>query len=215
MLCGMMIVVISTALLSRRLPTWSIAPILEVSRNRMTICLMKLYLMRHARTNYNELDLCNDDPARDVYVTTEGVEQAEVVAEWLREMPIERIVTSELPRTRQTAEIVNRCHRVAIEAHSGINDIRSGFDGRPVAEYYAAISDDPLRIRVNGGESLLDHKARVLAFIDWLKVRPEKHMLVVAHAETLRVFRAWFEGIEDERMRELEFGNCEVLVYEV
>ena len=174
---------------------------------------MKLYLMRHGRTNYNERGLCNDDPTRDVHLTAEGIEQAEGAAERLRGTPINRIVTSQLPRTRQTAEIVNRHHDAPLEAHPLLNDIRSGFDGRPVADYFAATAADPLRIRANGGESLLDHKARVVKFIDWLREQPEEALLVVAHEETLRVFKAWFEGIEDERLRELHFANCEVLEY--
>ena len=176
---------------------------------------MKLYLMRHGRTNYNDRELCNDDPARDVHLTAEGIKQAEGAAERLRGVALERIVTSELPRTRQTAEIVNRHHGVPIDPHPALNDIRSGFDGRPVADYFAATAADPLHIRANGGESLLDHKARVLPFLDWLREQPQQALLVVAHEETLRVFKARFEGIADERMRELHFANCEVLEYEL
>ena len=176
---------------------------------------MKLYLMRHGRSEYNDLGLCNDDPARPVRLTGEGVRQAEAAAERLRDTPIERIVTSELPRTRQTGEIVNRRHHVPMESHPALNDIRSGFDGEPVADYFAATAHDPLHARANGGESLLDHKARVLAFLEWLKERPEQALLVVAHEETLRVFKAHFAAIADERLRDLHFVNCEVLEYEL
>ena len=175
---------------------------------------MKLYLMRHGRTHYNDLELCNDDPPRDVHLAAEGIAQAERAAERLRGTRFERIITSQLPRTRQTAEIVNRHHGVPIEAHPALNDIRSGFDGLPVADYFAATGADPLHIRANGGESLLDHKARVLSFLEWLEGRPETELLVVAHEETLRVFKAHFNGIVDERMRELHFDNCEVLEYQ-
>lgn len=89
-------------------------------------------------------------------------------------------------------------------------DICSGFDGRPVSDYFAAIAQDPLRRRVNGGESLLDHKQRVLHFIDWLKAQQDKVLLVVAHEETMRVFVAYFEGsIEDEQLRNIHLNNCE------
>nr|WP_292992781.1 histidine phosphatase family protein [Nitrosomonas sp.] len=64
--------------------------------------------MRHGRTNYNDLGLCNDDPARDVYLTEAGIAQAQSAALALREVAFERILVSPLPRTRQTAEIVNR-----------------------------------------------------------------------------------------------------------
>jgi broad specificity phosphatase PhoE len=174
---------------------------------------MKLYCLRHGETNYNRLGLCNDDPARDVYLTETGIRQAEAVAEELRDLPLERIFISELPRTRQTADIINRYHDVPVVAHPSLNDIRSGFDGRPVAEYFAATGHDRLHARANGGESLLDYKARVLGFIDWLRLRTENVVLVVAHEETLRVFRANFEGLTDEVMERLAFGNCEVVAF--
>lgn len=175
---------------------------------------MVIYFMRHGRTNYNDLGLCNDDPARDVHLTEAGIEQAQSAALALRDVAFERIIVSPLPRTYQTAEIINRHHLVPIEVHADLADIRSGFEGMPVANYFAAISSDPLRKRVNGGESLLDHKQRVLRFIDWLKVQEDKTVLVVAHEETMRVFVAYFEGnVSDDRLRDIHVTNCEYRHY--
>lgn len=175
---------------------------------------MNIYCMRHGRTNYNDLGLCNDDPGRDVYLTEIGIEQAQSAAHELRAVSLNRIIISPLPRTRQTAEIVNRYHTVPIEVHDALADIRSGFESQPVLNYFAAISHDPLRARVNGGESLLDHKQRVLRFIDWLKTQPDEAVLVVAHEETLRVFVAYFEGgIADAQLRDIHIGNCEYRRY--
>lgn len=176
---------------------------------------MNLYLTRHGRTNFNELELCNDDPSVDVHLTATGIAQAEAAAEQLREAQLDRIITSPLPRTRHTAEIINRYHNLPIETHPDIADIRSGFEGKPVDDYFAAVAHDPLNARANGGESLLDHKQRVLGFIDWLEMQPEENILVVAHEETMRVFIAYFEGgIPDEKLRDLHIGNCEVRHYQ-
>lgn len=175
---------------------------------------MQAYFIRHGKTNYNELGLCNDDPGRDVCLTKEGIQQAEVAAERLRDVRFDRIIVSPLPRTRQTAEIINRHHHVSIEAHPDIIDIRSGFDGKPVEDYFAAISHDPLNTRINGGESQLDHKQRAMHFIDWLKQQNDDALLVVAHEETLRVFIAYFEdNIRDENLRDIHIGNCEFVQY--
>ncbi|ALP54355.1 hypothetical protein Tel_15030 [Candidatus Tenderia electrophaga] len=177
---------------------------------------MELYFTRHGRTNYNDLGLCNDDPSRDVHLTETGVKQAQHAAEALRHAGLERIIVSPLPRTRQTAEIINRYHHIPIEEHPDINDIRSGFDGRPVTDYFAATGHDPLHVRANGGESLLDHKQRVSGFIEWLKRQPNAAILVVAHEETLRVVIAHFAGnISDERLRDIEVDNCQIIHYTV
>ena len=63
--------------------------------------------MRHGRTNYNDLNLCNDDPNRDVHLTNKGIMQAEEAALALRDVVFDRMIVSPLPRTRQTAEIIN------------------------------------------------------------------------------------------------------------
>jgi probable phosphoglycerate mutase len=175
---------------------------------------MKLYVMRHGRTNYNELGLCNDEPNVDVYLNDIGKQQAQAAAEQLRDVTLDRIIVSPLPRTRQTAEFVNQYHDAPIEIHSDIADIRSGCEGKDVGEYFSAIAHDPLNARVNGGESLLDHKQRVLRFVQWLKNQQQENILVVAHEETLRVFIAYFEGnVPDERLRDLDIGNCEYRCY--
>jgi len=175
---------------------------------------MQLYFMRHAQTNYNLLGLCNDDPARDVHLTETGVAQARKAAEVLRQIPLDMLVCSQLPRTRQTAEIINLYHGLAIHSHPALNDICSGFDGRPVSEYFAAIAADPLHLAVNGGESLLMHKQRVLSYIDWLTRQNCSCLLSIAHEETLRVFYASFNGLADDRLRDLHFRNCEILHFE-
>jgi probable phosphoglycerate mutase len=171
--------------------------------------------MRHGRTNYNDAGLCNDDPDADVHLDDIGKQQAQAAAQQLRDVALDRIIVSPLPRTRQTAEIINQYHHASIEVHPDIADIRSGYDGRSVAEYFAAIAHDPLNARVNGGESLLDHKQRVLGFIHWLQQQPQENILVVAHEETMRVFIACFEGnVPDERLRDITIGNCEYRCYQ-
>jgi broad specificity phosphatase PhoE len=176
---------------------------------------MKLYCMRHAETNYNRLGLCNDDPAVDVHLTETGIRQAERAAERLRQPRFRRIITSELPRTRQTAAIINRFHHVPVQVHPALNDIRTGFEGRPVAEYFAATGHDRLNIRIDGGESALDYKARVLEFVAWLERQPPVDTLVVAHEETLRVLDAHYRRMSDAEMLALNFGNCAVLEFDV
>lgn len=175
---------------------------------------MQVLFMRHGQTNYNLLGLCNDDPSQDVHLSPTGITQAEHAAEKLRGVPLDLIVTSELPRTRQTGDIINRYHGLVLQTHPALNDIRSGFNDRPVGDYFAATAADPLHTAVNGGESLLMHKQRVLTYLDWLRLQPASTVLSIAHEETLRVFYAWFQGVPDTRLRELHFANCEVLQFD-
>jgi histidine phosphatase superfamily protein (branch 1) len=88
---------------------------------------MKIYLARHGKTNYNDLDLCNSDPSVDVHITSEGTKQAQALANKLKTVSLDRIFVSELRRTKQTAEIVNQFHGIEIDVEPLLNDHRSGY----------------------------------------------------------------------------------------
>lgn len=170
---------------------------------------MRAYFMRHGRTTYNELQLCNDDPRDPAHLSQKGIEQAELVASKLRDVPFTRIYVSELPRTQQTAAIINRGRDLPVTVDARINDIRTGFNNRPVADYQAAIAHDPMHARPEGGETLLEHKARVRSFLEHLARTEHETVLVIAHEETLRAFAALLRGLSDRELLALEFRNCE------
>lgn len=169
--------------------------------------------MRHGQTNYNHLGLCNDDPNKDVHLNESGRAQAQAAAERLKPVQLSKIVVSALPRTRQTADIINQYHQVSIEVAPQLNDIRSGFDSRPVADYFAFIAADPLNIQPPGGESVSEHKQRIVHFLQ--STGFEHNTLFIAHEETLRAIKAFFESLSDEEMLQLHFKNCEILEFEL
>src|SRR4051812_36107401 len=121
---------------------------------------MKIYFARHGRTNYNDLELCNADPAVDVHITSVGEEQAKKLAERLKEVPIERIFVSELKRTQQTAAVVNEFHGVPVEIAPLLNDHRSGFEGKTFKLLMEALdgAEDRWTARFSDGESIEDMK---------------------------------------------------------
>jgi broad specificity phosphatase PhoE len=175
---------------------------------------MHVFVMRHGESEYNVLELCNDDPQRSVSLTETGRAQAERAAEQLRQVPLDHIMCSQLPRARETAEIVGRYHKAAVEPRVELNDIRSGCDGRPVAEYFRGIAHDRLNARVGDGETLLEHKRRIMRFMDDLaKAQRYRNLLLVAHEETLRVSAAMARNLSDETMIGLSFRNCEIMEF--
>lgn len=169
---------------------------------------MDAWALRHGQSGYNLLGLCNDDPARPVSLTDEGRRQAATAARRLARVPFDAAYSSPLPRATQTAEIVLAGRDIPLVIEPRLADIRSGLDGRPVSEYFAAIAHDPLHARVKGGESLLDHAARVAGFLEWLGGRPHAAVLLVAHEESLRAIAAFAEGCGLESVRGRAFGNC-------
>lgn len=171
---------------------------------------MKAFFVRHGQTNYNLKDLCNDDPKKDVHLTELGKRQAEEVAEKLRNEKIGVIFISELPRTRETAEIINRFHGAPIKVDKRLNDRKTGFEGRPVSEFDDAVKKDALNTKPRGGESFMEEKKRVVSFIKSLKRMKYKGVVVITHSEPLKIINAYFGGLSDTETPDLHVGNCEI-----
>jgi len=144
---------------------------------------MKLIATRHAVTNYNVKDLVNYDPAADVHLTDDGVEQAEALAEQLKGFKFDAIYISRLKRTRQTAEIINRYHNLNLIENELLDDTRNGFEGRPYSEAkgWRDAQPDPVTARyMDKYESVADMTARVQKFLDYLKRHHGKDETILA-----------------------------------
>ena len=175
---------------------------------------MRLVVLRHGQSRYNLLGLCNDSDVAAVELTDEGVAQAQRAARQLADERFEAIFCSPLLRARQTAGIIAAAQSCPLNVDERLRDIRSGFDGRPVADYLAAIAGDALDTGVNGGESLRAYAARVGGFLDTLSSQPAQSVLVVAHEETLRVIHAYCAGVSLDTVVGRAFGNCEPQYYQ-
>jgi broad specificity phosphatase PhoE len=79
----------------------------------------RIYLMRHAQVRYFE-GIHPDD----VRLTDEGRRQAEAAGRELAEVAFDRVITSGLPRTTDTARIVAPGHEP--EVHGALREIESG-----------------------------------------------------------------------------------------
>jgi broad specificity phosphatase PhoE len=83
----------------------------------------RLYLMRHAEVSYFGDGGIPVDP-REVPLNEEGVAQAHAVAEALRDIDLDRVVTSGLPRTLETAARV--APEVPAESWPELREIQGG-----------------------------------------------------------------------------------------
>ena len=179
--------------------------------------VMRIYIARHGRTNYNDLGLCNADPSVDVHLTEQGIEQAKALAQKLKEVPFDRIFVSELGRTRQTADIVNEFHGVDIEVDPLLNDHRSGFEGKSAELLMQALdeSSDRWTASFNDGESIEDMKQRVAMFIDKLKSEDYKSVLVVTSGWVVQAAVAILKNISNEEAWGLDVQQATYIGFDI
>jgi len=140
----------------------------------------RIYLMRHGQVAYFE----NGRPLRphSVPLTAEGREQAAAAAKLLDGIVFDRVVTSDLPRTVETARIV--APSVEPESWPELREIESGrLDEIPEdaleATFLGAWRDVvPEDVRFLGGETIGSLLDRVLPAVDRLIADPDWDVLL-------------------------------------
>ncbi len=175
---------------------------------------MKIQLVRHGESEANVARLINDDPARDVALTAKGRVQALALGERLRGAPFVQAYASEFARARQTATILlgDRCLHLEIDA--GLNERRSGMDGRPAEDFNALVRPDPVRIKPPRGESFLEQMERVRACFDRLAARHgDAEVLAISHENPILAACA-LAGMPVEEAARGSMGNCAYVVIE-
>jgi len=153
----------------------------------------RIYLLRHGEVSYFAAD-GRPLPPLGVSLNAEGVRQAEAAREALLRVPIDRVVTSGLPRTQETAEIIVRGRELALETAPDLREIAPGklldlagenFEERFVGALEGAIGQES---RFLGGEAFGTFQDRVLpVFRALIDSTSWKEMLIVAHGGTNRV----------------------------
>jgi probable phosphoglycerate mutase len=145
----------------------------------------RLYLMRHAEVSY----VGHRDPEA-VSLTERGREQASAACRALREIDFDLVVTSGLPRTRETAEVVAPAAQA--EQWRDFDEWRGGrLDDVPHEEWEALfvgsldVRDESTRFL--GGESLGEALDRVLPAFDRLVGRDWETALAVFHGGVNRI----------------------------
>jgi broad specificity phosphatase PhoE len=154
----------------------------------------RIYLMRHAQVSYFE----DGRPLRPdlVPLTATGREQARAAAELLAGITFDRVITSGLPRTVETARLVAPDHEP--ESWPELREIESGrLDDIPEDEIEAAFlrswrdvvpEDTPFL----GGETIRALLDRVLPCVDRLRADPDWDViLLVLHGAVNRAILSY------------------------
>ena len=140
-----------------------------------------------------------------------GLEQAQEIARYLKDIKIDVFLCSPLCRARQTAEAISNETGIRYEIDDRLIEQDFGrFEGayRFDREYQAAKRE--YFARYPGGESYFDMAARVFPLI---KELDGADALLVTHGGVCRMIRSYFEDMGNEEFVLFSQGNCEVRIY--
>lgn len=181
---------------------------------------MRLILVRHGETQWN-----NDyriQGVSDIALNDRGERQAKLVAKRLSNEKIAAIYTSPLKRALATASAIAKYHRLTVATRDGLKELCHGvLEGKTAEEAHrdhGPLVDqwrqDPVNIRVPGGESLLELQARAWKVIEEITERHQgDHVVAVSHHNTIITILCRFLGLDLSNYRRLrvELGSISII----
>jgi broad specificity phosphatase PhoE len=95
-------------------------------------------LARHGESTLNVARVVNGDPAVDVRLTERGRQEASLLGQQLRNVPLDLCIVTRFGRTRETAEIALETRGVRFEVEPLLDDVDVGdLEGAPIDDYRA------------------------------------------------------------------------------
>lgn len=166
------------------------------------------YLMRHGYSVRNEKDIASSFPEKEACpLTEEGKKEVLETAEKLKKENISLIISSDLQRTKETAEIVSKTLGAKLKFDERIRELDAGeFNGEPVEKIKEYIKGKGFfESKIPGGESHRDVKKRVYSFFKEIDKKYEnENILVISHRVPLLIMLSSLEGVSDEEFSELD-----------
>ena len=176
---------------------------------------MLLFLVRHGVTQHNtDRIFMGHDP---VPLSPKGREQIRRLAERLGTSPPTRIVSSDIRRAQQSAEIIAQRLRLPIETSAELREVdvgeAKGFSYAEAAERWPHVFVPDGQGRFPRGESFADVYQRASGIMEeLLNVHAGQSILVVGHHVVHRTYLAGLLGLSLDQARQVTLDNCGISV---
>ncbi len=183
---------------------------------------MRLILVRHGKTDWNETGRCQG--ISDVPLNSAGIEQAEKLAFSLKDEKIDLIYSSNLVRAKVTAEKIAGYHPIDVNIRDDLREmdqgIFEGLDFSYIQEKYPDVLEhwrkDPDTLQLPGGESLTGVQQRALDAIEDIKSRfGSQNIVVVSHNMVIGTLFCSFTGSPLKKLRDYIVDEASKSIVEV
>lgn len=159
----------------------------------------KYYIARHGQAFSNGHRFFSSWPEKKVsYLLPEGKRQIKENAKFFKEVGLDYIFSSDLERTKDTAEIIAKETKAPLSFDKRLREIDFGiFNGQPVEEYFSYFKNHKERFtkRAPKGENLREVEKRMYDFLkDINKKYKGKKILIVSHGGPLWLLESKVKG---------------------
>lgn len=172
---------------------------------------MKIYVVRHGQVDDNVKKVYNH-PNGDLNEV--GIKQAYELKELVKSIDYEIILSSSLRRAKHTADLINVQEKEIILCDELKERNAGSLIGVPLSEtnreeywnYYTELKQGEY-------EDIKDFFKRIYDFLDNLRYKNYKSVLIVTHSGVTKAINSYFEGIDDGLFLNKGLKNCEIKEY--
>jgi broad specificity phosphatase PhoE len=183
--------------------------------------MAELILARHGETAWNVEKVFRG--RADVNLDEVGVKQAALLGKHLNHWKLEAIYSSPLRRASETANIVARDHKIAMNIAQGLIDFDYGdWQSLPEQEVESVYPDilkewhnNPQKVRMPGGESLEGVRRRAAQVVKDVLSRHQGSVLLVSHRVVIKVLICYLLGLDNSHFWNIkqDVGGITVFTY--
>lgn len=175
---------------------------------------MEIYLFRHGETDYNRKRIIQGSGVNSS-LNEMGRSQAQAFYKKYGHLEFDKVLTSKLKRTHETAQYFIE-KNIPWEQHGEINEMNWGIhEGQPgnaaMKVHYREMLEEWSKgnydARLEEGESAAELASRIQSFINHLKERTEKRLLICSHGRAIRCLVTLMKGNPLTEMENVKHGN--------
>jgi len=175
------------------------------------------FLFRHGHSLRQVKNVTNCWPERHPFpLTKKGIKEVKNSAQKIKKYKIDLIFSSDLLRTKQTAEIISKETGAKIIFDKRLREYNVGiFNGKnpKLIWNYLIQSKNIILTKPKGGESLLDIRKRLISFIKEVnKKYQDKKIVIVSHEFPLTILESILKGWSLEKTLEYRSKNRESII---
>lgn len=182
-----------------------------------------LFIVRHGETDYNKRHLLQgrgiDAPLNNI-----GREQAEDVADYLSQYPVDQLVTSSLKRSIETVQPLAQKKKLDATSSSDLDEMDFGkYEGRHISEvkndldrFHHLWKSGEVSKSLPGGESPVNVFKRANDAVNKMLTYTENQTIVfILHGRLIRILLSEWLGFGLKNMHQVEHlnGGINQLVY--
>ena len=178
---------------------------------------MLAYFVRHGESETNVSGDFPDDDLKSPHLTLRGKEQAAEAGEMLSKVDINAIISSPMPRTLETAEIISKKTGISVLVDNRLREVELGtLKGRSTAEvlksdpeWFNEYFDENYRYGIEKYWKIQD---RMILTVKDTYQKGFKSVVFVSHLEPIRSIIAFSIGIGGQTVRKIKIYNASISI---